>query len=138
MKALTKILRVIAVVLSAGALLGYYLVTADIPPVAELNDLYILMVAYTAAVIAAITDFTVCVRYNCRGGYFTLCLEAIILILWILSYRGVNFHINDNGADAVARNILIGGIITGAIQTLTQLMCLVISKARGITGKEFQ
>ena len=138
MKALTKILRVIAVVLSVGTLIGYYLVTADIPPVAELNYLYILTAVYTAAVIAAITDFTVCVRYSCRGGYFTLCLEAIILILWILSYRGVNFHINDNGADAVARNILIGGIITGTIQTLTQLMCLVISKVRDITGREFQ
>ena len=138
MKALTKILRVIAVVLSVGTLIGYYLVTADIPPVAELNYLYILTAVYTAAVIAAITDFTVCVRYNCRGGYFTLCIEVIILILWILSYRGVNIHINDNGADAVARNILIGGIITGAIQTLTQLMCLVISKARGITSREFQ
>ena len=102
MKILIKILRAIVVVLSFGTLGCYYL-----------------------AIIITITDFTVCVRYSHRGGYLTLCLEVIILILWILSYNGVNFLIINNGVNCIIRNILIGGIITSTLQFLTQLICLI-------------
>lgn len=125
MKILIKILRAIVVVLSFGTLGCYYLVTSDVPPVVELNDLYAFMAVYLIAIIITITDFTVCVRYSHRGGYLTLCLEVIILILWILSYNGVNFLIINNGVNCIIRNILIGGIITSTLQFLTQLICLI-------------
>ena len=124
MKILIKILRAVIIVLSFGTLGYYYLVTSDVPPVVELNDLYAFMSVYLITIIITITDFTVCVRYSYRGGYLTLCLEVIILILWILSYNCVNFLIINNGVNCI-RNILIGGIITSILQFLTQLICLI-------------
>lgn len=124
MKILIKILRAVIIVLSFGTLGCYYLVTSDVPPVVELNDLYAFMSVYLITIIITITDFTVCVRYSYRGGYLTLCLEVIILILWILSYNGVNFLIINNGVNCI-RNILFGGIITSILQFLTQLICLI-------------
>ena len=124
MKILIKILRSVIIVLSFGILGCYYLVTSDVPPVVELNDLYAFMSVYLITIIITITDFTVCVRYSYRGGYLTLCLEVIILILWILSYNCVNFLIINNGVNCI-RNILIGGIITSILQFLTQLICLI-------------
>ena len=124
MKILIKILRAVIIVLSFGILGCYYLVTSDVPPVVELNDLYAFMSVYLITIIITITDFTVCVRYSYRGGYLTLCLEVIILILWILSYNCVNFLIINNGVNCI-RNILIGGIITSILQFLTQLICLI-------------
>lgn len=127
MKIIIKILRAMAVVLSFGTLCAYYLVTSDVPPVVKLNDLYTFATVYLIAIIITITDFTVCIRYNYRGGYFTLCLEIIILFLWVLSYNGVNFLIINNGVNCIIRNILIGGIITSTLQILTQIMCLIVS-----------
>ena len=139
MKIIIKILRAIVVVLSFGTLGGYYLVTSDVPPVVGLNDLYTFMAVYLIAIIITITDFTVCIRYNYRGGYSTLCLEVIILFLWILSYNGVNFLIINNGVNCIIRNILIGGIITSTLQILTQIMCLIVSghRTQGGTGGRF-
>lgn len=127
MKIIIKILRAIVVVLSFCTLGGYYLVTSDVPLVVELNDLYTFMAVYLIAIIIIITDFMVCIRYNYRGGYFTLCLEVIILFLWILSYNGVNFLIINNDVNCIIRNILIGGIITSSLQILALLMCLIVS-----------
>ena len=78
-------------------------------------------------VIITIMDFAVCIRHNYRGGYLALCSEIIILILWILSYNGVNFQIIHNDVNCIIRNILFGGIITCTMQILAQLICLIIS-----------
>lgn len=129
MKVILKILRVITVVLSLGTLTGYYLVTSDVPPIVEPNDFYIFMAAYLVAITITIADFIVCIRYNYRGGYFTLCFQAIILTLWVLSYHGVNFHIINNGMYRI-RNILIGGIITAGLQILTKIMCITFVKMK--------
>ena len=126
MEVIIKILRMIVVVLSLGTFICYYLVTSDVPPIVEINDLYMFVTVYLITIIITITDFTVCIRYNYRGGYFTLCFEAIILILWILSYNSVNFHIIKNGVNRII-NILFGGIITSTIQILAQLICLISS-----------
>ena len=128
MKAIIKILRMIVVVLSLGVLIGYYIVTSDVPPTVEINDLYTFVTVYLITIIITITDFIVCIRYNYRGGYCTLCFEVIILMLWIFSYNGENFHIIESGVDYIKTIlILFGGIITNAIQILAQLICLISS-----------
>ncbi len=75
MKILIKILRAIAAALSLGTLGCYYLITSDVPPVVELNNLYAFMAVYLIVIIIAVADFTVCVRENYRGGHFVLCLK---------------------------------------------------------------
>ena len=126
MKKFIKILRAIVIVLSFGALVFYYLITSDVPPVVELNNLYAFIAVYLIVIIITITDFTVCVKYSYRGGYFTLCIEVIILILWILSYNGVNFSIINNGVSCIIRIILLGGIITSILQILTRIIYFII------------
>ena len=96
MKVIIKVLRVIVVLLSFSALIGYYILTSDVPTIVELNDLYIFISINLVTVIITIMDFAVCIRHNYRGGYLALCSEIIILILWILSYNGVNFQIIHN------------------------------------------
>ncbi len=126
MKIFIKILRAIVIVLSFGALGFYYLITSDVPPVVELNNLYAFIAVYLIAVIITITDFTLCAKYSYRGGNFTLCIEVIILILWVLSYNGVNFSIINNGASCIIRIILLGGIITSTLQILTRIIYFII------------
>lgn len=106
------------------------MITSEVPPIVEINDLYTFMTVHLIVVIITITDFTVCIRYNYRGGYFVSYLAVMMLILWILAYCGVNSHIINNRVCDIIRNIIIGGSITSALQILTQVMCLIVSYVR--------
>ena len=124
-KVIFKLLRVIVLLLSFGALIDYYLVTSNVPPIVEPNDLYVFVAVYLIVILVTIIDFTICIRHGYRGGYFTLCFESTILLLWIFSYNGVNFHIGSKDVIYVIKNILFGGIISSAIHVLSQLICLI-------------
>lgn len=106
------------------------MITSEVPPIVEINDLYTFVTVHLIVVIITITDFTVCIRYNYRGGYFTSYLAVMMLILWILAYCGVNSHIINNSVYDIIRNIIIGGSITSTLQILTQVMCLIVSYVR--------
>lgn len=127
MKVIIKILRMTVALLSFSTLVGYYLVTSDVPPIVELNDLNTFVAVYLIVILITIIDFTMCIKQSYRGGYFTLFFELIIVFLWILSYNGVNFYISNIDVGYVIRNILFGGVITSIIQILSQLICLINS-----------
>lgn len=122
-----KILRVIVIILSSITVLGYFLVTADVPPVVALNELYALMAAHLIIVLLTFLDFAVCIKHKYRGGIFTLCFEVILLLIWIQCYKGNAFHAANGTGDYAGLWISFGGIISCSIQIASQLINLVHS-----------
>ena len=126
----TKTLRAAALVLSCAAWLGYMLDTADIPPKIDLSNLYIFSALFFVIILISAADLILSLTKGQRGGYFSIVFDAILLIVWIYSYKGANFNIGNTGANRIALYILYGGIISSTVQTAAQLTALVNSAIR--------
>lgn len=116
MKIFIKLIRIAILSLSFGIWLFYMLVSSDVPPVYTSNDLYIFKTVYLIILCAGISDFVICTVKKYRSGYFTMCMELLILGLWFVSFDGVNILI----CGTETKSILLGGIAVIAIHIILQ------------------
>lgn len=116
MKIFVKLIRIAILSLSFGIWLFYMLVSSDVPPVYTSNDLYIFKTVYLIILCAGISDFVICTVKKYRSGYFTMCMELLILGLWFVSFDGVNILI----CGTETKSILLGGIAVIAIHIILQ------------------
>ena len=116
MKIFVKLIRIAILSLSFGIWLFYMLVSSDVPPVYTSNDLYIFKTVYLIILCAGISDFVICTVKKYRSGYFTMCMELLILGLWFVSFGGVNILI----CGTETKSILLGGIAVIAIHIILQ------------------
>ena len=128
MKIIIKIIRVLSIIISCLAWVGYMLVTADIPIHITSNSLNIFIVIHLFVLFFIVLDFLLCIKQKYRGGFLSLFIGLIVISLWYWSYKGTNFLIVSDNTAYYIRFILLGGIVTNAIQILAQLISFTCSK----------
>lgn len=122
MKIFIKLMRIAVLSLYFGIWLFYMLVSSDVPPVYTSNELYIFKAVYLIILCAGISDFVICIVKKYRSGYFTICMEILILSLWIMLFRGVNILI----CSTETKNILLGGIAVSVIPVMLQIVNIIV------------
>ena len=125
-----KVLRMIAVFFSCITLPWFYLESSDIPIIVDWSTLYAFMKVNLIIIVIAFIDLLLCIKRKLRGGYFTLCVELMILFSWILTFYAVNFDLLKVNVKYNIIGILLCGIVSSGIQVIVQLVSLIVFNKR--------
>ncbi len=79
-----KLLRLIIITNLFYSFINYQL-AKSVPPNLSLEWVKEIVIINVAMAFFSLLDFLVCIKQKFRGGFFTICSEMCIILLWVVS-----------------------------------------------------